>query len=149
MTDQRFIITTPRIQANAIESIVLDEQHPVEVIVRPHEKKRTTAQNSRYWAGLTQFHKELQAMVQAASDHTGYDPAEVREHIAHNLPTRQALILFARKPEVIHEVLKDICGIPTSTRLGTKKFMEFEEQMERAMAEVMGTVNDVTARMVA
>ena len=100
-----------------------------EVIVRPHEKPRSGPQNSRYWASLTQYLKEIDHAIKRISDSTGYTPLEVKRLIAKEMPPEYIAILFAKSPETAHDVLKEICGIPSSTRLGTKKFMDFETVM--------------------
>ena len=58
-------------------------------------------------------------------------------------------ILFSHTPEVAHDILKLIVGIPTSTRLGTKEFMKFEEQMEATIAVIAGEINHFAQRIAA
>ena len=117
-----------------------------EVIVRPHEKLRSTIANSRHWATLTDYLKQITQSIEKISTQTGYTPLEIKRLIAKEMPPEHIAILFARSPETAHDVLKEICGIPTSTRLGTKKFHEFDETMEQTIAEIMGQVNAFEAR---
>lgn len=112
-----------------------------QLIIRPYEKTRTLPQNKRYWSSLTEYLNQMQQTVQAVASETGYTALEVKRLIAAEMPIEHAAILFARKPEVAHEVLKEICDVPTSTRLGTKKFMAFEERMIQTIAEISGQVN--------
>ena len=111
------------------------------VKVEPYKRPRTDGQNSRYWASLTEYLKQIAAAVARVSDQTGYTPIEVKRLIAKNMQPEHGLILFAHKPEIAHEVLKEIVGIPTSTRLGTKEFMAFDGRMEQVIAEIAGEVN--------
>ncbi len=110
------------------------------VTVEDYEKIRSLPQNSRYWATLTELLREIAKTVTAVSEHSGYSPREVKKLMASTLTPEQTGILFARKPELAHEVVKQICDVPTSTRLGTKKFMEFEERMIQEIATISGEV---------
>ena len=114
---------------------------PHEVVIREYVKNRTTPQNSRYWVNLNEYLRQMNLIVELISNQTGYTPLEVRRLISKEMPAEYIAILFARTAESAHEVLKAICGIPTSTRLGTKKFSEFDELMENTIAEIMGYVN--------
>jgi len=141
---RHLIIRSTDIQERAIEAVrqvKIDKDHPVEVIIRPHEKIRSLPQNSRYWATLTELLNRIQRAVHVVSEFTGYSPLEVKRLLAADMPAEYSAILFCPKPEPAHEVMKEICGIPTSTRLGTKKFMAFEERMEQVMADIEGYVN--------
>ena len=120
---------------------------PYEIILRPYERTRTLPQNSRYWASLTEYLKQINQTVHALANETGYTPLEMKRLIAAEMPSEHIAILFARKPEVAHEVLKEICDVPTSTRLGTKKFMAFEERMVQAIAEIAGQVNAFASKV--
>ena len=112
----------------------------MEIIIRPFQKTRSLSQNSRYWASLTEYLNQIHQTIQIVSDESGYTPLEVKRLIADDLKPEQVAILFARTPEVAHDVIKEICNVPTSVRLGTKRFMEFEEQMERTIAEIAGQI---------
>jgi hypothetical protein len=119
------------------------------VSIKRWEKLRTLSQNSRYWASLGEYMKQIKAVVETVSAETGYSPLEVRRLIADELPAEQVGILFAQKPETAHDILKAIVGCPTTTRLGTKEFIQFEERMEQQIAEIAGTVNAFARRAAA
>lgn len=139
MNEQRFRLLDDERRGLAMHAISeAPEGH--EVIIKPFEKTRSTNQNSRYWASLTHYLKEINEIIERVREHTGYELPEIRREIARTMPTEHALILFAMKPEVAHDILKMICNVPTSTRLGTKAFMTFEETMERTIAEIAGEV---------
>ena len=142
MTEQHFILRSPDIRGRAVEAISSLTLKPVlmEVIVRPFEKTRTLGQNSRYWVDLTNYLRQINAAINQVASDTGHSPLEVKREAASELPIEYGLILFARKAEIAHEVLKDVCNLPTSTRLGTKKFMEFEDRMLAVMGDILGHV---------
>ena len=117
-----------------------------EVLIRPYEKTRTLPQNSRYWSSLTEYLNQMNQTVHAMANETGYTPIEVKRLIAAEMPPEHVAILFARKPETAHDVMKEIHGIPTSTRLGTKPFMQFEERMIQTIADIVGAVNAFSRR---
>ncbi len=117
-----------------------DQKKQLTVRITEYAPTRTTPQNSRYWATLTEFLRLLHQTVQTVADNTGYSPLEVKRLIAADLLPEQVAILYARTPEVAHDVIKEICGIPTSTRLGTKKFSEFDERMTAVVSEIAGIV---------
>lgn len=129
-----------------IEHVIERTPTIYEMILRPFEKTRTNPQNSRYWASLTEYLMQMNQTVHAVANETGYTPLEIKRLIAKEMPPEHIAILFTSKPEVAHDVLKEICGVPTSTRLGTKKFMLFEERMVQAIAEVVGQVNAFAGR---
>lgn len=104
------------------------------------EKTRSTAQNSRYWANLDFYLDKIQRSILVIADHTGYTPIEVRRLIAERLTPEQSALLYAVTQKAAHDVIKTICGVPTSTRLGTKQFMKFEEVMENTLTEAAGAV---------
>lgn len=112
-----------------------------ELSIRPYQKTRSTPQNSRFWASLTEYLRHMNQTVQAIASETGHTPLEIKRLIAQEMQPEQVAILFARKPEVAHEVLKAIHDIPTSTRLNTKQFMVYEQRMEQTIAEIAGIVN--------
>lgn len=111
------------------------------VKIEPWKKIRTPGQNSRFWAGLTELLNQIHLVVLRVSAETGYTPLEIKRLLAKDMPTEHGLILFAHRPEIAHEVLKEIAGIPTSARLGTKEFSQYDEQMEQVIAEIMGEIN--------
>ena len=118
-----------------------------ELILRPWEKTRTLNQNARYWATLTEMLRQMHHTIHAVANETGYSAIEVKRLIARDMPQPEYIaILFCSKPEPAHEVLKQICDVPTSTRLGTKKFMLFEERMIETLSEIAGIVNAFARR---
>lgn len=119
-----------------------DKGGKYQVDIKPYERTRSIPQNARYWASLTQYLKEIDATIKLISEQTGYTVLEIKQLIGRELPLEQAVILFAKSPEIAHDVLKEIHGIPTSTRLGTKEFMQYEERMEQTIAEIVGVISD-------
>ena len=118
-------------------------EKPWQVDLREYVRTRTTGQNSRYWATLTEEMRQLGEAIANIAKHTGYSPLEVRRLVAATLEPEQIAILYAQTPEAVHDILKVIHGIKTSTRLGTKAFMEFEERMIQSVADVVGAVREV------
>ena len=141
MTEQSFILRDPAIRHRAVMFINgLSESPLMEVVIRPFEKTRSLGQNSRYWVGLQEILRHLNATVNQIASDTGHSPLEVKRIAVVGLPIEYGIILFAKKPEVAHEVLKDICNVPTTTKLGTKKFIEYEDRMLAVMTEILGHV---------
>ena len=122
---------------------------PVVMTLTKGSRLRTTSQNQRYWATLDEHLSAIATLVEAVAEQTGYTPLEVRRLIAWTagLPPEQVGILFARKKDVIHEHLKIICDIPTSTRLGTKEFMGLEDRMIQTLTEIEGEIRAAAAHM--
>ena len=145
MTDNLHRLTDDRAAAKCAELILNDVPHDGRYMVEIKEaiKIRTTGMNSRYWATMTEELRQLSAGIAEIAAHTGYSPLEVRRIVAKELQPEQVAILYAGTPEAVHDILKTINGIPTSTRLGTKKFMEYEEIMVQTIAEVVGAVRAV------
>lgn len=119
---------------------------PFVVMVTKGTKIRTSGQNSRYWVDMEFFLEQIDEAVDRMAEQTGYTDLEARRAIAEFVPPEHAAILFVRKKEAAHEILKMICNIPTSTRLGTKAFQKFERVLEQTMAEILGSINDVARR---
>ena len=142
MTEQSFILRNPDIRERALSFISALPIYPVTmmVVIKPFEKTRTLGQNSRYWVGLQEILRLLNATVNQIASDTGHSPLEIKREAARGLPIEHGIILFAKKAEVAHEVLKDICNVPTTTKLGTKKFMAYEERMLAVMTEILGHV---------
>jgi len=122
---------------------------PVVVTVTEGKKIRTDLQNAAYWCEMKHFLSQITEAVTRLSDFSGYTVAEVRRIIADTLPPDQAGIVYALSPEAAHDCLKEICGIPTSTRLGTKAFMKFEGRLEQTMTEIIGYINAVVYKAAA
>ncbi len=142
MTEQHFILRDSFIRDKVMATLNQMALKPVltEVVIRPYEKTRTEGQNSRYWCSLTEYLRQINVLVNQVASDTGHSPLEVKREAASGLPIEYGIILFAKKPEVAHEVLKDICNIPTSTKLGTKKFIEYEERMLAVMGDILSHV---------
>lgn len=139
MKEQAFVIRSKELRTAAAKAVMAITGEPLcEVVIRPHTRTRTTNQNARYWASLGEELRQLAHEIALICEHTGYADLETRRLIAKDLPPEQAALLFARSSEAAHDILKTIHGIDTSTRLGTKKFMEFEERMIAIVAEVVG-----------
>lgn len=110
-------------------------------------KQRTSAQNSRYWATLKECLKEIEQQIAIVSDYTGYTPIEVRRIIANSLEPEHAALLYASTDRAAHDVIKTINGVPTSTRLGTKKFTKFEDIMIQTITEAASIIRAVVGRL--
>lgn len=145
MTEQHFILRDQHIRERAVAAIDTLTLQPVlmEVIIRPFEKIRSLGQNARFWASLTEYLRQINEVVNQVATETGHTPLEVKREAVGGLPIEYGIILFAKRPEVVHAVLKEICNIPTSTRLGTKKFMEYEERMLAVMGDILGHVKSM------
>ena len=142
MTERHFILRDTAIRDRAVTAINSLVLKPVlmEVIIRPFEKIRTSIRNAKYWAELTECLEQINATINQIASDTGHSPLEVKREAVSELPIEYGLILFARKPEVAHEVLKDIANIPTTTKLGTKRFIEHEDRMLAVMGDILGHV---------
>lgn len=139
--DQLFIIRTKANRTEAAKAVLSITEKPLmEVTIREHVRTRTDGQNKRYWASLTEELRQMQQSIDRIAWHTGHTPIEVRRIVSAELEPEQIAILYAQTPEAVHDILKTIHGIPTSTRLGTKAFMSFEERMIQAVTEVVGAV---------
>ena len=145
MTDNLYRLTDARAAAKVVEHILNDVPHDGRFMVEIKEavKLRTLPQNARYWAGLASELRLILRDIEEVSAHTGYTPIEVRRIVAKELQPEQIALIYAQTPEAAHDILKTILGIPTSTRLGTMKFMEFEDRMLQIIAEVVGAVRAV------
>ena len=144
--NSQYRLTDPRAAAKCAEHILNDVPHDGRCLVEIRQalRPRTLPQNSRYWATLTEELRQLAAIVAEISAHTGYTVLEVRRLIAEDLPPEQVALLFVQSPEAAHEILKIVHGIKTSTRLGTKEFMEYEDRMLQTFAEVVGMAQAVS-----
>jgi len=140
------------LRSNAVRDFICDtlESLPFkpeyEIIIRPFEKHRTDGQNARYWATLAEYLRQINQTVHSIAESSGHTPLEIKRLIAADLLPEQIAILFAKTPETAHDVLKEICDVPTSTRLGTKEFQRFEERMEQTIAEIAGHVEAFRGR---
>lgn len=138
--------TQQDLEKAALDLVALGDHLPLVITVTEGKRIRTEGQNSRHWVSIDHLRQELQQAVEQVAEHTGYTQLEVKRLIAAELEPEQIAILYARTNEVIHEVLKQVVGIPTSTRLGTAAFSKFDTRLEQVMAEIIGTVRAITAR---
>lgn len=132
------LIESTEDRRSAIEAI-MGIDFPYRILISP-KKLRSDAQNARYWSDLQWHIDEIRQIISASSGRTGFTPLEIRKMIAMNISPEHTWLLFSTKKEALHDALKVICDVPTSTRLGTKAFMKFETIMENQMAEVLGEV---------
>jgi len=140
---QRSLTTLEDLKKAAADLLNLEHSLPLVISLTEGKKIRSTAQNAAYWANIRLLLDEINAAIQSVSEHTGYTPLEVKRLLAANLPPEHIAILYARKSEVAHDVLKQICSIPTSTRLGTKDFIKFESILEQTIADIIGSIRSV------
>lgn len=143
---QRAIHTQEELDKAADDLRKLGENLPFVITVSEGRKSRSLSQNAAYWASLNELIAQIRNAVEQISEHTGYTPIEVKRLISCCLESEYAAILYARKAEVVHDILKEICDIPTTTRAGSKEFKKFSERMEQAMAIVEGAVNHVSMK---
>lgn len=128
----------------------LKDYVPFVMTITQGTKIRTSAANSRYWANMDNFLNEINDAVERYADKLGETNIQARREIAINMeqrydcPIEYLTLLFIRTKEPAHEVMKTICNIPTSTRLGTKEFQKFESILEVTMSEILGIINSVT-----
>ena len=140
-TEQTYVIKSAAMRAAAANAVMAIAKEPLmQVTISEHIRLRTSAQNARYWASLAEEMRQMKEAIHHISEHTGHTQLEARRIVADDLEPEQIAILYARTQEAVHDILKTIHGIPTSTRLGTKAFMQFEERMIQSVAEVNGAV---------
>lgn len=145
--EKTFTLSSERIRDNAwayVRALPIAE-HPWQVRIAPAERIRSAGQNLRYWATLTDILHRLHAHVQMLATDTGHSPIEIKRILANGLEPENVALLFVRTPEAAHEIVKAICDVPTSTRLNTKKFMEFEDRMIAVLEELIGHVESLRA----
>jgi hypothetical protein len=137
---QRTITNTSELQNAANDLLTLADKMPFVITITAGTKIRSSEQNKRHWSKLESFIYDIQHEIDHVSDETGYTPLEAKKVIADVLPIEHAIILFATKKEIVHHILKQICNIPTSTRLGTKEFLKFDDILDVTMAEIIGNI---------
>jgi len=145
---QRPLITPADLKKAAADLLNLEANLPMVMTLTAGSKIRSSAANSRHWCNIRMFLDDIRYAVESVSEHTGYTPIETMRVLSKNLEPEQAAILCARKPEVAHEILKFICGIPTSTKLGSKDFQKFELILEQTIAEIIGSIKAVAREAV-
>lgn len=145
---QRTITTAEQLNDAANSLRLLGGRLPIIVTVTEGTEIRSDGQNKRYWADMQYFLEQIDEAVERLTDNYGYTNIEVRREIAREMqkeyPPEYSMVLFARTKEVAHEIMKMICNIPTSTRLGTKEFQKFDTIRERTMVELLGIINAIT-----
>lgn len=137
---QRSILTQEQLNKACADLAKLGGNLPIVITVTEGTKIRTEGQNARYWCEVQYFMEQINEAIHNAANESGHSEFEIKKILAEQLPIEQAVILFARKPEVVHDILKGICNIPTSTRLGTKDFMKFEDRLAQTMSEIIGNI---------
>ena len=138
---QRSIETQEQLEHAASDLLKLAGNMPFVITITAGTRIRTSPQNKMYWSELQFFMNEISQAVSNVAEHTGYSELEVKRLISNDMEPEQAAILFVRSKEAVHEVLKMIVGIPTSTKLGTKDFNKFTERLAQVMSEILGIVN--------
>ena len=142
---QRPIHNKQDLEKASKDLLLLEDYLPFVLSITQGKKIRTLAQNARYWVDVEYFLIELNQAIQDIADETGYTPIQVRRIIAFELPEEYSGIMYVLSKESVHEMLKFICQIPTSTRLGTKEFSKYEERLEQTMTDIIGRVRALIA----
>lgn len=141
---ERRIETPEQLRKAAGDIARLAGNLPLVITVTEGRKIRTSKQNERHWCNLDSFMFEIDDAVRRISEHTGYTYLETKKIIAQDMPPEHIEILYARNKEAVHNSLKAICNIPSSTRLGTKSFSKFDEILAGTIAQIIGHINAVT-----
>jgi len=139
----RSLLTKDDLVKASNDLLNLEGNLPMVLTLTAGKKIRSDKQNQRYWCDIKYFLDEINSTISSVAEHTGYSPLEVKRLLAASLEPEQVGILYARKSDVIHDVLKQICNIPTSTRLGTKDFMRYEGILEQTISEIIGSIRSV------
>lgn len=110
MTDRLFIVDSPQ-KAQRVAGLIgkLPPEQVWDVVVRPHEKRRSDDANRRLWA----LHK-------AASEETGHSVDELHEMACWRFLPRRTVELFGEKVEIRGQ----------SSKLSVKDFRTFMDQVE-------------------
>ena len=121
MTDARTFVLKSEDQCRRaaywLSKLACDEEHPLEVIVRPYRKRRSTAQNARYWA-----------ILQHISQRTGYSVNELHEYC-------KVEFIGADRYELQGRVIE----VPRSTKdLNTADFADYCNRVEEWAARTFG-----------
>jgi len=148
VSEAHYILRNDTIRQRAAEAILnLPDEPLMEIVVRDFVKTRSLPQNARYWASLNENLRLIEESIRRVAEYTGHSNLEIRRLIAKELPPEYIAILFSSSAEAAHDILKLIVGVPTSTRLGTKAFSQFEGRMEETMAQISGEINNFAARI--
>lgn len=140
------VIKNRQDRTSAIEAIMrIDYPYVISV---GREKQESSPQRRRYFALVDEWITEIKQHVDAASETSGYTPYEVRQIIHRELDYPQSALMASLDKTTAHNIIKLICGIPTSKGIGTKKFKNLETIMEATLSDVLGTVRKITGKMV-
>ena len=137
---QRSILNETDLTKAVADMANLKAYIPFVITITEGTKIRSNSQNARHWADITHFMEDIANYIEETATFYGNTDIEMRRIVAEGMPVEHAVILFARKPEVVHEVLKSICNIPTSTRLGTKEFSKFDDILAKTMMEILSEI---------
>lgn len=136
----RVIETNDQLVTACVDLAKLTGRIPFVITVTEGRKIRTDGQNKRHWVSIESFMAQISEAVGVMAEDTGYTPLEAKRLISQGMSPEHVGILYARTSEVVHEILKAICNIPTSTRLGTKDFSKFDDVLEQTIAQIIGEV---------
>jgi len=123
--------------------LALGQYIPFIITITEGDRIRSAGANAAYWADIDHFMKEINAIINAKADELGYTNLEMRRTMAEELPIEHALILYARHKEVVHDILKEICNIPSTTKLGSKKFAKFHDILQSTMSWIIGNIRAI------
>ena len=143
---QRIVKNRLELERAALDLVAID-QFPLVMTVTLGSKLRSAAANAKYWTDVEYFQIELNQTIDQIADKTGYTPLEVKRLLADEMQPEYAAILFVRSKEAIHEILKLICNVPTSTKLGTKEFAKFNDMLAQVMSDVIGQVKAMAGKV--
>ncbi len=124
----------------------LADHFPFVISVTKGKRIRSPAANARHWANIEDFMIQVNSAVEQISETTGYTPLETKKIISQDMPPEHIEILYARTSNAVHDSLKAICNIPTSTRLGTSDFSKFDDVLEMTIAQIIGEINAVRGK---
>ncbi len=137
---ERSILTPSDLSKAAADLYCLVDHLPFVMTITSGKRIRTGGQNSVYWIDIRHFMGQIRGAVAEMAEESGHTPLEIKRIIAADMQPEYVGILFARTELVVHEMLKMICDIPTSTKLGTKEFHKFDERLAETMAQIIGEI---------
>jgi hypothetical protein len=72
MTDRHIILRNDKLKATAAEAVLNCPDSPLhEIVIREHVKNRTIGQNSRHWATLNEYLRQMNLTVELISNSIG------------------------------------------------------------------------------
>ena len=116
----KFILRNDEIRENAInhiEALELDEDKPVELIIKDHKKKRTEDQNALYWSWLRIIGKE-----------TGDSTKAIHAFYGDEFLPKEFGNIANKKVEIVK----------STTELGVKEFTYYLKRVEAHAAGFFG-----------